>query len=63
VWNAVLEPTGLRIKRAESPRNATPIKTPNKVEWAKIRTPTPTAAAINQSDLMWSLLPSAYAVG
>ena len=51
-WSAVLRPTGLNSKRTESPRNATPITTPTKLAWAKIRTAAPIAAATNQSDLI-----------
>ena len=47
-----MRPTGLKSKRTESPRNATPITTPTKLAWAKIRTATPIAAASNQSDLI-----------
>jgi hypothetical protein len=50
--SAVLRPTGLNSNRMESPRNATPITTPTKLAWAKIRTATPIAAATNQSDLI-----------
>jgi hypothetical protein len=47
-----VRPTGLNSKRTDSPRNATPITTPTKLAWAKIRTAAPIAAASNQSDLI-----------
>jgi hypothetical protein len=59
---SAVRPTGLNSKRTESPRNATPITTPTKLAWAKIRTAAPIAAASNQSDLIGAFFPSAYAV-
>jgi hypothetical protein len=64
---SAVRPTGLNSKRTESPRNATPITTPTKLAWAKIRTAAPIAAASNQSDLIGAFFhrltpfPSVYA--
>ena len=58
-----MRPTGLNSKSTASPKNATPITTPTKLAWVKIRTAAPIAAANNQSDLIGAFFPSAYAVG